>query len=136
MKSDEAADIDAYIAGFPPDVRKLLERIRREIRKAAPGATEAIKYRMPTFVLNGNLVHFAAFKEHIGFYPTPSAKEEFAADIERYGGGKGTMRFPLDEPVPYDLIRRIVEFRVQESGKKAKAKKPAKKSAAKKTAVQ
>lgn len=133
MKSDEAADIDAYIAPFPPDVRKLLERVRKEIRKAAPGAEEAIKYRIPTFVLNGNLVHFAAFKEHIGFYPTPGAKEEFAADIERYGGGKGTMRFPLDEPIPYDLIRRIVEYRVKESEKKkAKAKKPAKKSAAKK----
>jgi uncharacterized protein YdhG (YjbR/CyaY superfamily) len=115
--------IDEYIAGFPPDVQAILQKIRDTIRKAAPDAQEAIKYRMPTFVLNGNLVHFAAFKQHIGFYPVPSGIEKFKAELARYEQGKGSVQFPLDKPIPYGLIGRIVKFRVQENRQKAAAKK-------------
>ena len=112
--------IDDYIAGFPDDVQAILQKVRATIRKAAPGADEAIKYQIPTFVLNGNLVHFAAFKNHIGFYPTPSALKQFAKELSGYEGSKGAVRFPLDRPIPYALIRDIVKFRVRESaGKKA-----------------
>lgn len=126
MKAGQAGprDIDEYIAGFPADVRKLLERIRRTIRKAAPGAEEAIRYRIPTFTLNGNLVHFAAYKEHIGFYPAPTGIERFKRELSAYGSGKGTLKFPLDEPIPFDLIGKVVKFRVQENLAKAgKAKR-------------
>ena len=109
--------IDDYIAGFPEDVQKILQKVRTTIRKAAPGAEEAIKYQIPTFVLNGNLVHFAAFKNHIGFYPSPSALKKFAKELSGYEGSKGTVRFPLDQPIPYALIRDIVKFRVQESAR-------------------
>jgi uncharacterized protein YdhG (YjbR/CyaY superfamily) len=117
METTQAAsrDIDEYIAGFPDDVREILEKIRATIREAAPGAEEAIKYRMPTFVLNGNLVHFAAFKNHIGLYPTPTGIEAFQGELSPYKSGRGSVQFPLDQPIPYDLIRRIVEFRVKES---------------------
>jgi uncharacterized protein YdhG (YjbR/CyaY superfamily) len=108
-------DIDEYIAGFPEDVRELLTKIRMTIRKAAPDAEEAIKYRMPTFTLNGNLVHFAAFKNHIGFYPAPRGIEAFKDELSAYEGAKGSVRFPLDKPIPFDLIGRIVEFRVKET---------------------
>ena len=107
--------IDEYIAGFPPQVREILENIRETIKKAAPQAGEAIKYRMPTFVLEGNLVHFAAFKHHIGFYPVPSGIEKFKAELSAYEQGKGSVQFPLDRPIPYDLIARIVRFRVEEN---------------------
>lgn len=126
MKAGQAGprDIDEYIAGFPADVRKLLERIRRTIRKAAPAAEEAIRYRIPTFTLNGNLVHFAAYKEHIGFYPAPTGIERFKRELSAYGSGKGTLKFPLDEPIPFDLIGKVVKFRVQENLAKAgKAKR-------------
>jgi uncharacterized protein YdhG (YjbR/CyaY superfamily) len=124
MRADQAApkDIDEYIEGFPKDVQEILEKIRRTIRKAAPDAGEAIKYQMPTFTLNGNLVHFAAFKKHIGFYPAPRGIEAFKDELSAYEGGKGSVRFPLDEPVPFDLISKIVEFRVQENLRKAEAK--------------
>jgi len=124
VRADQAApkDIDAYVAGFPKDVQEILEKIRMTIRKAAPDAEEAIKYQMPTFTLNGNLVHFAAFKNHIGFYPAPRGIEAFKDELSPYEGGKGSVRFPLDEPVPFDLISKIVEFRVQENLKKAEAK--------------
>jgi uncharacterized protein YdhG (YjbR/CyaY superfamily) len=115
--------IDEYIASFPKDVQEILEKIRGIIRQSAPGAQEAIKYAMPTFVLNGNLVHFAAFKAHIGFYPVPSGIEAFKKELSVYPQGKGSVQFPLDQPMPYDLIRRIVEFRVQENLEKARAKK-------------
>lgn len=108
-----AKDIDAYIAGFPSDVQKKLEQLRKTIRKAAPGAIEAIKYAIPTFVLNGkNLVHFAGYKAHIGFYPAPRAIEEFKDELGDYKGAKGTVQFPLDEPLPLDLIARMVKYRV------------------------
>lgn len=115
--------IDAYIAGFPEDVQILLNKVRSTIRKAAPDAEEAIKYGVPTFTLNGNLVHFAAFKNHIGFYPAPSAIQKFRKQLSVYEGAKGSVRFPLDEPVPYSLIRDIVKFRVLENSSKSKEKK-------------
>ena len=114
MKQAPPADIDAYIAGFPPEVQAILQQIRAIVREEAPEARETISYQMPTFVLRKNLVHFAAFKNHIGFYPTPSGTEAFQAELAAYQGGKGSIRFPLDQPIPYELIRRIVRFRVAE----------------------
>ncbi len=108
------ANIDEYIDRFPPDVQAILRRIRAVIHAAAPQASEKISYQMPTFYLNGNLVHFAAFKGHIGFYPTPGGVEAFKAELSPYKGAKGSVQFPLDQPIPYDLIRRMVEFRVAE----------------------
>ena len=128
MKDDEGATrplpetIDEYIAGFPPDIQEILERVRTTIREAAPDAEEAIKYQLPTFRLGGNLVHFGAFKQHIGFYPTPSGIEAFEDELSSYGTAKGSVKFPLDEPMPYQLIRRIVEFRVNETREKAQAR--------------
>ena len=116
-------DIDEYIARFPSDVRKILERVRRTIRKAAPEAEEAISYQIPTFKLKGNLVHFAAWKEHIGFYPTSSGIRKFKKELSAYEGAKGTVKFPMDEPIPLDLIARIVKFRVRENLGRAAAKK-------------
>jgi uncharacterized protein YdhG (YjbR/CyaY superfamily) len=115
--------IDEYIASFPADVQAVLQKIRMTIHKAAPEAQEKISYQMPTFFLNGNLVHFAAFKEHIGFYPVPSGIEKFKKELSVYKQGKGSVQFPLDQPMPYDLITRIVEFRVKENMAKAPAKK-------------
>lgn len=124
MKTNEAVtkDIDAYIASFPEDVRAILEKVRATIRKAAPGAEETISYRIPTFTLNGNLVHFAAFKNHIGFYPGPTGIEAFKDELSAYEGAKGSVRFPLDKPIPLGLISKIVKFRVKESLEAAKAK--------------
>ena len=110
--------IDEYIAKYPDDVAQILTQIRSVIKESAPGAIEKISYQMPTFYLNGNLVHFAAFEKHIGFYPTPSGIEAFKDEIARYKWSKGAVQFPIDEPMPYDLIRRIVAFRVAENSKK------------------
>ncbi len=121
-KEPQPKDIDEYIARCPAEVQEILQKIRAIVRAAAPEATEAIKYQMPTFVLNGNLVHFAAFKNHIGFYPVPSGIEKFKEELSAYEGGKGSVQFPLNRPIPYDLIRRIVEFRVEENRKKTKKK--------------
>jgi uncharacterized protein YdhG (YjbR/CyaY superfamily) len=114
--------IDEYIAAFPAEIQIVLEELRATIKAAAPDAEEKISYQMPTFALNGNLVHFAAFKNHIGFYPTPSGTEAFKEEIARYQGAKGSIRFPLDEPMPLDLITRIVKMRVAENLKKAELK--------------
>ncbi len=114
-------NIDEYIADFPPNVQKILQKIRLTVRKAAPQAEETIKYRMPTFTLNGNLVHFAAFKKHIGFYPTPAGTKEFRKELSVYKGAKGSVRFPLDQPIPFGLISKIVKFRVKENLAKAEA---------------
>jgi uncharacterized protein YdhG (YjbR/CyaY superfamily) len=114
--------IDEYIAAYPPDVQAILQQVRATIREAAPGAQEAIKYQLPTFVLHGNLVHFGAFQKHIGFYPAPRGLEEFKQELSAYKGSKGAVQFPLDQPIPYELIRRITEFRVQENLAKAAAK--------------
>lgn len=97
--------IDAYIAAFPDDVQTILQHIRRTIHEIAPEATEAIAYGMPTFRLHGNLVHFAGFKNHIGFYPVPSGMAAFQEELSAYKQGKGSARFPLDKPIPYDLIQ-------------------------------
>jgi uncharacterized protein YdhG (YjbR/CyaY superfamily) len=107
--------IDEYIAGFPENVRDILEELRQVIRQAAPQAEEAMRYGIPTFRLNGNLVHFAAFKKHIGFYPTPSAIETFKEELSPYKQAKGSVQFQIDKPMPYDLIRKIVKYRVEES---------------------
>ena len=115
--------IDEYISGFSDDIQTLLQQIRVTIREAAPEAEEAIKYAMPTFILNGNLVHFAAFKHHIGFYPVPSGIEEFKKELSVYKGAKGSVQFPLDQPMPLELITKIVKFRVSENMKKGKTKK-------------
>jgi uncharacterized protein YdhG (YjbR/CyaY superfamily) len=125
MQTDQSAPktIDEYIAGFPKDVQVILEKVRETIRKAAPGAEETINYQIPTFTLKGNLVHFAAFKKHIGFYPTPTGVEKFKEELSVYEGAKGSVKFPLDEPIPYDLITRIVEFRVKENLERAEAKR-------------
>ena len=115
--------IDEYIGTFPQEIQILLEQVRTTIKQAAPEAEEAIKYAMPTFVLNGNLVHFAAFKNHIGFYPVPSGIEAFKKELSVYKGAKGSVQFPLDEPMPLKLISEIVKFRVYENLVKAKAKR-------------
>lgn len=107
--------IDEYIADFPDDVQSILEALRQAISEAAPEAEEAISYQIPTFNLNGILVHFAAFKKHIGSYPTPSGMAAFAEELSAYEGAKGSVKFPLDKPIPYDLVKRIVEFRVNEN---------------------
>ena len=124
MRTDQAApkNIDEYIAGFPDDVQEILQKIRMTIREAAPDAEETIKYRMPTFTLKGNLVHFAAFKKHIGFYPVPTGIGEFKNELSVYEGGKGSVRFPLDKPIPFGLISEIVEFRVKENLERAAAR--------------
>jgi uncharacterized protein YdhG (YjbR/CyaY superfamily) len=106
--------IEEYFAIFPEEVREILKKIRQTIHKAAPEASETISYQMPTFKMKGNLVHFAAFKNHIGFYPTPSGTEAFQKELAPYKGGKGSIRFPLDQPIPYGLIEKIVKFRVKE----------------------
>ena len=117
MKTDQTPPktIDDYIAGFPPDVRAILQKLRATIRRAAPGAEEAIKYRLPTFVLRGNLVHFGAFKKHIGFYATPAGNKQFREEISAYQGAKGSVQFPLDKPIRYGLISKMVKFRVKEN---------------------
>jgi uncharacterized protein YdhG (YjbR/CyaY superfamily) len=112
-------NIDTYIASFPKETQKLLEQVRATVREAAPEAKETINYGIPTFTLKGNLVHFAAFKNHIGFYPTPSGIEAFKKDLSDYEGAKGSVKFPLDKPIPFDLIGGIVKFRVEEILEKA-----------------
>ncbi|MBE0653033.1 MAG: DUF1801 domain-containing protein [Bacteroidales bacterium] len=109
--------IDEYIRSFPPEIHRLLEQIRDTIKQAAPEAEEVINYAMPTFKLNGNLVHFAAYKNHIGFYPTPSGIEAFKEKLSVYKSSKGAVQFPLDKPLPLDLIKEIVKFRVKENMK-------------------
>ena len=125
MKSDQTTpkNIDEYITVFPQDVQEILEKIRLTIRKAAPDAEETISYRMPTFTLKGNLVHFAAFKKHIGFYPTPTGIEKFQEELSVYEGAKGSVRFPLDKPIPFTLISKIVKFRAKENLERAKGKR-------------
>ena len=114
------SDIDSYISSFPEETQKILEKLRATIRKAAPEAKETINYGMPTFTLKGNLVHFAAFKNHIGFYPTPSGIESFKKELSAYEGAKGSVKFPIDKPLPLDLISEIVKFRVKETLQKSK----------------
>lgn len=112
------ATIDEYIAQFPPEIRIRLESLRKVIREAAPEAGEKISYNMPTFTMNGNLVHFAAHKTHIGFYPTPSGIEAFSDKLSEYKSSKGAVQFPHNKPLPFELIKEIVEFRVSENKQK------------------
>ena len=122
MKQTSAKNIDEYISAFPDNVQKRLQDIRTTIQKAAPDAEETINYAIPTFTLNGNLVHFAGFKNHIGFYPAPSGIEAFKKELSVYEGAKGSVQFPLDKPLPLGLVTKIVKFRVKENLEKASAK--------------
>ena len=116
MKTNTYKTIDEYIANFPKGVQLILKKLRQTIQKAAPHATEAISYGIPTFKLgNKNLVHFGGFKSHIGFYPAPRGIEAFKKELTEYLGGKGTVQFPLNKPLPYNLITKIVKFRVKET---------------------
>ena len=117
-----AQTIDEYISGYPPEIRARLEAIRAAIREIAPEAEEAVKYGLPTFVLHGNLVHFGAFKHHIGFYPAPSGLEAFKDQLVQYKGSKGAVQFPLDQPLPLDLVREITAFRLRENQAKDASK--------------
>ena len=130
MKTPRTApkNIDEYIAGYPRDVQLILEKVRATIRKAAPKAGEAIKYQLPTFVQEGNLVHFGAFKHHIGFYALPSGNAKFQEELSVYEGGKGSVQFPLDKPVPLGLVAKIVKFRLSENLARAAAKKKKKRT--------
>lgn len=114
--------IDDYISEFPPDIREILETLRKVIKEAAPDAKEKISYQMPTFELYGNLVHFAAHKNHIGFYPAPSGIDAFKNELSMYKGAKGSVQFPIEKPLPYELISNIVKFRVEENIKHAQEK--------------
>ncbi len=114
MPSGTVKTMDEYISGFPEEVQAILQKIRTLIRENAPGSQEAMKYGIPTFTLNGNLVHFAAFAHHIGFYPTPSAIVKFKKELSIYKGAKGSVQFPFDRPIPYELMVKIVQFRVRE----------------------
>ncbi|MDK3158897.1 DUF1801 domain-containing protein [Kamptonema cortianum] len=129
-KPPAIATIDDYIAAFPTEVQKRLREIRETIRAAAPGAAEKISYAMPTYELDGNLVYFGAAKQHIGFYPRSTAYEAAIPEAIPYRTSKGTLQFPFDQPIPHDLIRRIVEFRVAENQRKAAEKKAKKKKKA------
>jgi uncharacterized protein YdhG (YjbR/CyaY superfamily) len=121
-----ASSIDEYIAGFPADVRARLSKLRATIRRAAPDAVEKMSYRIPTFALNGNLVHFAAFARHIGFYPGPTGISRFSKELSSYASAKGSVQFPLDEPLPLALVAQIVKFRVEENTRAKPARKATK----------
>ena len=125
MKSEKAGftSIDEYIATFPKETQRILKEMRATIKAAAPEAEEKISYQMPTFFLKGNLVHFAAFKNHIGFYPTPSGVEAFKDELSVYEGAKGSVQFPIEKPMPLKLITKIVKFRVAENLKNAELKR-------------
>jgi uncharacterized protein YdhG (YjbR/CyaY superfamily) len=120
-KKTPSKDIDEYIASFPRDIQEILEKLRVTIREAAPEAEETISYHIPTFTLKGNLVHFAAYKKHIGFYPAPSGIAKFKKELSAYEGAKGSVKFPLAKPIPFSLISEIVKFRVEENLERAKA---------------
>jgi uncharacterized protein YdhG (YjbR/CyaY superfamily) len=130
MNRTDATTIDEYIASAPKEIRKILEELRATIKKAAPDAEETIKYAIPTFTLKGNLVHFAAYKNHIGFYPAPSGLDAFKKELAGYKGSKGAVQFPLDQPIPLELVTKIVKFRVKENLEKAEMKEGLKKKTA------
>jgi uncharacterized protein YdhG (YjbR/CyaY superfamily) len=124
MEQTDPKNIEEYIAGFPEEVRERLEGLRRVVHEAAPGVEETIKYGMPTFMLNGNLVYFSAFKKHIGFYPRPAGIEDEAllAELAPYEAAKSSIRLPFDKPVPYELIAKLVKIRVEQNLERAEAK--------------
>jgi uncharacterized protein YdhG (YjbR/CyaY superfamily) len=113
--TENPVTIDEYIAGFSPDIQKTLNEIRKFIKEEAPEAAEKISYGMPTFYLNGNLVHFAAFKDHYGFFPSPSGIDEFEKELAPYRTGKGTLRFAMDKPLPYNILKKVIQFRINEN---------------------
>jgi uncharacterized protein YdhG (YjbR/CyaY superfamily) len=117
-KGTKIETIDEYISSFPINIQNILEKLRKIIKESAPEAEETISYGMPTFKLNGNLVHFAAHQNHIGFYPTPSGIETFKKELTHYKSAKGSVQFPIDKPIPYELIKKIVIFRAKENLKK------------------
>ncbi|HBN08711.1 MAG TPA: hypothetical protein DD435_08705 [Cyanobacteria bacterium UBA8530] len=121
-KPISSGSIDEYISKFPSEVQEILKTLRKVIKDSAPEAEEKISYQMPTLALHGNLVHFAAFKNHIGFYPTPSGIEAYKNELSEYKGAKGSIQFPLEKPLPYELISKIVQFRVAENRQKAESK--------------
>jgi uncharacterized protein YdhG (YjbR/CyaY superfamily) len=118
--AEKITTIDEYIAEFDHDTQKTLTAIRNFVKSEAPEATEKISYGMPTFYLRGNLVHFAAFKDHYGFFPSPSGIDAFEDELAPYRSGKGTLRFPLDKPIPWDLLKKIIQYRVGENLGKAR----------------
>ena len=118
----KAETIDEYISMYPDNIQAILKKLRQIVREAAPKAEETISYQIPTFKLNGNLVHFAAFKDHISFFPTSSGRIAFKKELSKYKGGRGTIQFPLDKPIPYALVKRIVKFRVKENSDKERRK--------------
>lgn len=118
-----AKDIDSFIADFPLETQNLLQQVRETIKKAAPEAQETINYGIPTFKLNGNLVHFSGYRYHIGFYPGAAGIKVFEKEISKYKSAKGSVQFPLNQPIPFDLITRITKFRVQQNLEKAQTKK-------------
>ncbi|GHU92815.1 hypothetical protein FACS189479_02790 [Spirochaetia bacterium] len=115
--------IDEYIAAFEPEVQRTLIEIRNFIKNEAPDATEKISYGMPTFYQNGNLVHFAAFKDHYGFFPSPSGIDAFEEELAPYRSGKGTLRFSMDKPIPWEIVKKVVQFRIKENADKVKNRK-------------
>ncbi len=114
--------IDEYILQFPPEIQAILNKLRQVIHESAPDAIEKISYQMPTFYFHGNLVHFAAYKKHIGFYPAPSGIEAFSQELSEYKGSKGAVQFPIEKPLPYELICKIVKYRVAENNQRAEEK--------------
>ncbi|MFD2332757.1 iron chaperone [Cohnella sp. GCM10020058] len=122
-KGTSLTSTEAYIAAFPPEIQRLLQDVRETIRSAAPEAKEKISYQMPTFDLHGNLVHFAAFKNHIGFYPGADGIAAFKEELSAYKGAKGSVQFPLDKPLPHELISRITAYRVSQNKARAEAKR-------------
>lgn len=122
-KKPDFSTIDEYIAGFPEEIQKKLREMRQVIKEAAPDAQEKISYQVPTYFLHGNLVHFAGYKKHIGFYPAPSGLAAFQDEISKYPNSKGAVQFPLDQPLPIDLVKKIVVFRVRENMERQPAKK-------------
>ena len=123
ISGPKQASIDKYIAAFPPAVRTILRKIRRTVKDAVPDAEELISYRMPAFKLDGVLVYFAAFKNHIGLFPPVKGDASLQRAVKRYAGPKGNLRFPLDEPIPYGLIKRIVKVRAKQNREKARARR-------------
>lgn len=123
MNLSKPGDIDGYIAAFPENTQKLLQQVRRCIKNLVPAAEETISYGIPTFLLNdGYLIYFAGYKKHISIYPAPRNNEAFKEELSAYKGGKGTVQFPIDKPIPFDLITRIIKFRIKENEAKTKKK--------------
>lgn len=124
MNTSKPENIDEYIATFPENTQKLLQQVRTSIKKVVPAVEETISYGIPTFTLNGGyLIYFAGYKNHISLYPAPRGNELFKEELSAYKGGKGTVQFSLDKPMPFNLITRIVKFRIKENEAKAKKKK-------------